>query len=122
MAGEEDQPENVVLDEVDRRAEFGHAVLLTEAVTNLGSPATQGLRAAERVDGAALGGRHQPRTWIGWYAVARPLLERGEQCVLSKILGQVEVPGHPGESTDQPGGFRTPRRGDRGNGRGRAHV
>src|SRR3546814_8715818 len=92
MAGEEEQPEHGGLDEVDLRAEFGHAVLLTEAVTNLGSPATQGLRAAFRVDGASLCGRHLPRTLICWYSVPLPLLARGVHCVLCKILGQFDVP------------------------------
>lgn len=46
----QDQPEDVVLDEVDLRGEVGHAVLLTEAVADLLGLAAQLVGPPERVD------------------------------------------------------------------------
>ena len=59
MAGEEHQPQHVVLDVVDGGVEVGHVDLL-EPVSELGGTAAQGLGAPEVVDRPALRDRHQP--------------------------------------------------------------
>jgi hypothetical protein len=43
---------------------------------------------AKVVDGTPLGGRHQPRAGVVRDAVARPLLERGDDGVLRQFLGE----------------------------------
>ena len=89
VAGEEDQPQDVVLDVVDLVVEVGHRRLLPAAgVLELGDLATQRLGAPEVVDAAALGGRHQPGDRIVRDARHRPLLQRGDERVLRQVLGE----------------------------------
>jgi hypothetical protein len=103
VAGQEDQPEDVVLDVVDLGVEIGHAVVLPEVVAQLFGLAAQRVDAAEVVDATPLRGRHQPRGRIVRDALRGPLLERSDQRVLGEVLGQGHVPGHPGQRGDQPG-------------------
>ena len=110
MAGQEDEPQDVVLDVVDLAVEVGHLVLLSPSdVFELRDLAAQVVRAPEVVDGAPLRDGHQPRDRVLRDAGRGPLLQRGHECVLGQVLGQVDVPGHPGESADEAGRFGPPR-------------
>ena len=56
---------------------------------------------AQPVDGAALGGGHQPGAGLFGNARLRPLLERGDQRVLRQLLGEADVAHHAGEAGDE---------------------
>ena len=43
----------------------------------------------------------------------RPLFQRGDQGVLTELLGESDVPGDPGQPGDQPAGLDAPDRLDR---------
>ena len=68
----------------------------------------QHLVAAELVDGAALGGLHQPGAGIVRNAVLRPLLQRDHQRILRQLLGETDVARHLGQAGDELGGFDAP--------------
>ena len=51
----------------------------------------QRLPSAQLIDGAVLGGGHQPRAGIVRDAGCRPLLERGDERILGQLLGQADV-------------------------------
>ena len=127
VAGEEDQPQHVVVDVVDESVEVGHLHLLPfQGVAELRRTTAQGVGAPERVDAASLGGLHQPGRRVVGDAVARPLLQRGDERVLGEVLGEGEVAGHPGERADEPRRLRhaTPvgrRHGGPGRSRSRSH-
>src|SRR5882762_9511063 len=53
----------------------------------------------DRVDGLETSRGHEPRSGIGRHAVARPLLERGPERVVQRLLGAIEV----AEQADQRG-------------------
>ena len=113
MAGEEDQPEHVVLDVVDEGVEIGHGRLLPlpvlfQGVAELRRTTSQGVGAPEVVDGASLGGLHEPGRRVVGDTLGRPLLQGGDQGVLGEVLGQAEIARHPGERTDEPGRLVTP--------------
>jgi len=101
VAAEEDQSQDVVLDVVDLRIQVGHRVHLLGGMLQLLGLAAQVVGAPEAVDGAPLGGRHQPGRRVGGDPVVRPVLERGEQGVLGKVLGEVEVAREAGQRPDQ---------------------
>ena len=110
MAGQEDEPEDVVLDVVDLAVEVGHLLLLSPAgVLELRDLAAKAVGAPEVVDAAPLRGGHQPRDRVLRYAGRGPLLERGHECVLRQVLGELHVTGHPGESADEAGRLGPPR-------------
>lgn len=46
---------------------------------------------AQAVDGAVLGGGHQPRGRVVGNAVARPMLQCGDQRILRQFFGQTDV-------------------------------
>ena len=79
-------------------------------------PCAKVVGAPEVVDAAPLRGGHQPRGRVLRYACRGPLLERGHECVLCQVLGELHVTGHPGESADEAGRLGPPR-GDDGPGR-----
>ena len=109
VAGEEDQPQHVVVDVVDERIEIGHVHLLTfQGLAELRRTTAQGVGAPERVDGTPLGGLHQPGRGVVGDAVARPLLEGRDQGVLGEILGQRQVAGQPRQRADEPGRLVAP--------------
>ena len=61
------------------------------------------LRAAQPVDGAVLGGGHQPGAGLVGDARSRPLLERGDERVLRQLLGHADVAHHAREAGDELG-------------------
>ena len=94
MAGNEHQAKKVVADViVESRIEVGHRGVLPgfELVTQLLMLALEELVAAQSVDGAMLGGCHQPGSRFVGHAGFRPLLERSNERVLREILGDPDV-------------------------------
>lgn len=67
----------------------------------------------DQVDRPAPGDGHQPGGRVIWYALLRPLLQRGDHGVLRQFLGQPEIPHQPGEGGDQARGVHPPDRLDR---------
>lgn len=117
MAGQEDEAQDVVLDVVDLAVEVGHLLLLSPAgVFELRDLAAKAVGAPEVVDAAPLRDGHQPGDRLFRNAGRGPLLERGHECVLRKVLGELHITGHSGESTDEAGRLGPPR-GDDGLGR-----
>src|SRR4051794_5250460 len=110
MAGQEDEPQDVVLDVVHLAEEVGHLLLLTSVgVLQLRDLVTHAGRAPKVVDAASLRDGHQPRTRVLRDPGRWPLLERCHECVLRQVLGEVHIPGHPGQSTDEAGRLGPPR-------------
>jgi hypothetical protein len=83
--------------------------------------ALQQLAAAQPVDGAVLGGGHQPRARIVRHAGLGPAFERGDQRVLGEFLGQADVAHHARQPGDEPGRFDAPDRFDGAMDVGRRH-
>ncbi len=110
VAGQEDEPQDVVLDVVDLGVEVGHLLLLSPAgMLELRDLAAKVVRAPEVVDAAPLRGGHQPRDRVLRDAGGGPLLERGHECVLRQVLGELHITGHPGEGADEAGRLGPPR-------------
>ena len=61
------------------------------------------LVAAEPVKGLAAGGGRQPAAGVGGHPVARPVLDRLDERVLHRVLGQADVAGARGEGGPDPG-------------------
>ncbi len=108
MAGQEDEPQDVVLDVVDLGVEVGHSPPLPVGMLELRNLAAKDVCAPEVIDAAPLRGGHQPRRRVLRYAGSGPLLERGHERVLRKILGELHVTGHPGEGADEAGRLGPP--------------
>ena len=110
VAGQEDEPQDVVLDVVDLAVEVGHLLLLSPTgVFELRDLPAKALGAPEVVDTAPLRRCHQPRDRVLRDAGCGPLFERGHECVLCKVLGQLHITGHPGQSADEAGRLGPPR-------------
>ena len=58
---------------------------------------------AQAVDGAMLGGGHEPGARLVRDARLRPLLERGDERVLRQLLGEADVAHHAREAGDELG-------------------
>jgi arylsulfatase A-like enzyme len=73
--------------------------------------ALEQLAAAQAIDGAMLGGGHEPRAGIIWNAGCGPLFKGGDQRVLRKFLRKADVAQHAREAgydtcgLDPPDGF-----------------
>nr|AUN36784.1 hypothetical protein [uncultured bacterium] len=74
--------------------------------------------AAQMVDGAILGNRHEPGARLFRDARLRPPLQGSEQRVLRQVFSDPYVPDDPRQPGDDPGGFDSPYRVDRPVGRG----
>ena len=61
------------------------------------------LVAAEPVEGLAAGGGGQPAAGVGGDPVARPVLDRLDERVLHRVLGQADVAGARGQGGPDPG-------------------
>ena len=65
--------------------------------------ALQHLVAAQMIEGAPLGGGHQPGARVVGNALARPLLQRRNQRLLREFLGQPDIAHDAGQPGDQLG-------------------
>ncbi len=70
------------------------------------------LLAPQPIDGAMLGGGHQPGARLVRDARLRPLLERGDERVLRQLLGEADVAHHARETGDELGLLDPPDRVD----------
>lgn len=122
MAGDEDQPQDVVAERVvvEDGIEVGEAVEDHEPLeflrltAELGDPNGEPVVAAQPVDAPVLGRSHQPGPGIGGYARGRPLFERFDERVLRQFLGEPDVADQGGESGEDARGFQAPDRFHRG--------
>ena len=111
MAGSEDEAEDVVVDVLERGVEvalgqLGHPQLLH--VSHLLQLAREVDVAPDAVDGPPPGGRREPCTRLGRYAVAGPLLERLHEGVLREVLGEADVTDDAGHDRRDLGGLHAP--------------
>ena len=116
VAGGEDEAQQLVAEIVvhGRFDRLGRAVdALVQRPRDLLVLALAHLVAPEGVDGAALGGGHQPGAGIGRNAGPRPFGEGDDQRVLRQFLGQVDIAHHAGQARDEPGPFNAKGRFDR---------
>ena len=72
---------------------------------------------AQAIEGAVLGGAHQPGAGVVGHAVVGPVLERGDERVLGQLLGETDVANHPGDAGDHLRRLDPPDRVDRAMGR-----
>jgi hypothetical protein len=114
MAGDEDQPQQVVADVVidvrfrERlRVRFHVASYFLKFLLVAGA-------AADQVDGPVLRGRHQPGAGPVRDALHGPLFQRDHQGILGEFLGRAHIPGDPGQRRDEAGRLDPPDRLDRG--------
>src|SRR4030088_768870 len=54
------------------------------------------------IDRALLGGGHEPGARVVRDARLRPLLERGDESILRKVLGQTDIADDPRQPGDEP--------------------
>ena len=74
MAGGEDQAEQIVARCVEGRGRIGLLAQRLDAARQLLVLLRRELVAAEEIDGAALGDRHEPGAGLIWDALLRPLV------------------------------------------------
>ncbi len=111
MAGDEHEPQQVIPDGIVKAGLEGlHGLLLL-----LFQLLDQGfllplhqLDPPQLVDGPALGRGHEPGAGIPGNPRLGPLLQGGDEGILGELFGQVQVPHHPQEPCDEPGGFHAP--------------
>jgi hypothetical protein len=111
MTGDEHKTQQVVTDViVERGFEIRHECLLPgiELTTKLLVLALEELVAAKEINGAMLGGGHEPGTRVLRDARLLPLLERGNQRILGEILGKTYIAHDSHEAADEPGRFDSP--------------
>ena len=105
VAGGEDQLEHVVGD-VGVELDLVHRVLRLRVQpgldVELGGLPLEGDGAPYGVDVTTARDRGQPGAGVVGHALRGPLLERGHQRVLRQVLGQPDIPGHPGQRGDEP--------------------
>ena len=115
MARDEDQPQQIVLNIAvrcggNRGCEVckGALLLLLQLARKLFVFALQPRVAAQDVDGAMLGGSHEPRAGVLRNAGFRPLLERGDQRILSELFGDADIAHDAREAGDDTRGLHAP--------------
>src|SRR5882762_11946143 len=124
MAGREDQPQPVVSHGiVDRGVEVALGALLAflELVAELFVLLVEELAATKPVDGAMLGGGHEPGARVVRDTRGRPALQRRDQRVLREVFGGADIPRQAGECGDDFRRFDAPHRFDRAVRVGRRH-
>src|SRR4029453_7403759 len=98
MATGEDQAEPVVLDVLELSGD-GADGFRRQALGELRLRSVESGAAAHGVDSLEAPGGNEPGSWIGGRAVARPLLDRGREGVMQRLLGEVKAP----EQADEGG-------------------
>src|SRR5262249_3370446 len=124
MAGDEDESEQVVADVVvDRILEIRHGQfpLQLELASELFVLALQERAATEVVDGAVLGGGHEPRPGPVRDAGLGPAFERGNARLLGDVLRQTDDSHDPREAGDEARRLDPPDRFDGAMGLGIGH-
>ena len=111
MAGGEDEPQQIVAHIIiERRLDLARERLLPlfEVVPQLLVLAIEHFGAAEMIDRAMLGGRHQPGAGVVRNARCRPLLERRHERIVREIFGQPHVAHHARQGRNNLRGFDAP--------------
>ena len=111
MAGDEHEAEQIVANVVVESGfdlHCGRLLLDFQFAAELFVLAFEKLVAAKMVDGAIFSGGHEPSAGIIGDAGSGPLLERGDEGVLSKFLGAADVTGDARERSDDAGGLDAP--------------
>ena len=86
------------------------------AVEPLGDLVARGVEAgvpADAVDRLEAAGGHQPRPRVPWHAVARPLLGGGDEGVVERLLGALEIAEKADQRRENAARFGAIDRGDR---------
>src|SRR6185312_3324059 len=94
MAGDEDETKQIITDIViDGRVEIdrGRIVLRPDLVPDVILLSLDDLAMAHCVDRAPFCGGHEPCAGIVRYSRFRPLVQRGDECILSEVLGESDV-------------------------------
>jgi hypothetical protein len=97
VAAGEDQPEAVVV-----HGALLHWFVLGVQQRRLGLLVGARRLPSQSVDRPVPRGRDDPSRRTGRYAALRPLLDRGRKRVLHRVLGDLEVPEHPGKHGHRP--------------------
>ncbi len=100
MAGGEDQAQQVVVEIVGVRGLGRRQVVQRPA--DLGQLACIRVLTAYEVDGAVLGGGHEPGARIARDTGGRPRGQRGDERVLCELFGDAFVPHDAGHTGDDP--------------------
>jgi hypothetical protein len=119
VACDEDEPEEVV---VERVVDGGLRGLLDlRQATDLLDLALVDVRPAHPVDAAMLGRGHEPGARVIRDARLRPLLEGGDERLLSEVLGEADVTHEARGARDQARGLDSPHGLDRASDVGLGH-
>src|SRR6266581_2103771 len=120
MAGDEHEAQEVVADVVVHAIDQGgfvvrrrHLLLELHLAGQLLVLALEELVAAEVIERAVLGGGYEPGARVVRDARPGPGLERGDESLLSELLGETDVAHHPRETGDDLRGLDPPYRVDR---------
>lgn len=107
VAGDEHEAQEVVVDvavgPVGLGAEIPHVHRLPhlQVAAQLDDLLPESHLPADEVHRLVLGGGRQPRAGVARYPVLRPLLERGDECVLCDLLGEPDIAHNPGQAGDE---------------------
>src|SRR6266481_4728688 len=113
MAGDEDETKQVVADVIvmgDVEIRHGRFFPGLKLATEFLMLALEQLVPPKEIDGAMLGGGHQPASGIVRNASLWPPLERGDESILRELFGQTNIPDDTSKAGDEPGGFDPPDR------------
>jgi hypothetical protein len=103
VAGREDQPQPLVR---DRGHQFLVGRLVAAERAQLGleraAPSRPAAFGADAVERAVARGGDDPGRGVVGQAVARPALQRGQERVLDRLLGAVQITEDAGEDGDRP--------------------
>src|SRR4029077_3705689 len=103
MTGDEDEAKEIVANSVvDPGVEIwhGHLLLRFELAAELLVLALEELVAAKVINGAMLGGGHEPGAGIVRDAGGGPLFECGDESVLRELLGDADIAHDACEASD----------------------
>ena len=107
VAGQEGEPQDVVPMWSTWSSRSG--IITSSPRARARHLAAQGVGAAEVVDAAPLRGGHQPRGRVVRHAGGGPLLEGGDERILSEVLGERHVPGSSGGAPTRRADLGPPR-------------
>src|SRR4029077_17553976 len=108
MAGNKDEAKEVVFDVVrfgDVEIRHGGILLRFEFASELLVLAFEKLVTAEMIDGAVLGGGHQPGAGIVGDAGGGPFFQGGDQGVLRELFGNADISDDASQARNQSSGF-----------------
>jgi hypothetical protein len=109
MAGREHQPQQIVTNVVVHgSSEIRLRHLALSFMAEFFELALETLVASHTIDGAMLGGGHQPGAWVVRNAGAWPLFERGDESVLGKFFGHTNIAHDSRQAGDKPCRLNSP--------------